>query len=92
MILRKPVVTEKSINEYKANKFVAFEVDVNANKISARKEFEDAYGMKVVDVKTTSRMGKYKRDRVSGRAIKLKDRKIMYFKIGANDKFDLLEK
>ncbi len=92
MILKKPVVTEKSISEYKNKKYVSFEVDVNATKTNARKEFETIYGMKVVGVKSTSRMGKYKRNRVSGNTIKLKDKKIMLFKLSEKDKFELLEK
>ncbi len=92
MILKKPVVTEKSITEYKTNKYVSFEVDVNATKTNAKREFESIYGVKVVEVKSTSRMGKYKRDRVSGNTVKHKDRKIMLFKLSEKDKFELLEK
>ncbi len=92
MILKKPIVTEKSISEYKNKKFVSFEVDVNATKVNARREFETMYGLKVVAVKSTSRMGKYKRNRVSGATIKLKDKKIMLFKLSEKDKFELLEK
>lgn len=88
-ILKKPIVTEKTLASYKADKKVAYEVTLNANKILAAKALENAFGVKVQDVKIINRVGKYKLDRRSRKLNKQKDMKIMIFKLSENDEIDV---
>jgi large subunit ribosomal protein L23 len=59
-IIRKPIITEKSMNEM-ANKKYTFIVDVHANKVQIRNAIEEVFGVKVEDVKTANILGKTKR-------------------------------
>ncbi|WP_234123265.1 50S ribosomal protein L23 [Clostridium hydrogenum] len=59
-ILRKPVITEKSMAEMANNKYT-FIVDVHANKPQIKKAVEEVFGVKVEDVKTANVLGKTKR-------------------------------
>lgn len=90
-IIKMPVLTEKSIAKYKNEKKVTFEVDVNADKNTATKALESSYGVKVVNVKTNSRMGKYKVNRLNRKLIKREDKKIMIFKLADANKIDIFD-
>ena len=59
-ILRKPVITEKSMSEMAEKKYT-FLVDVNANKCQVKKAVEEVFGVQVADVKTANYLGKTKR-------------------------------
>ncbi len=59
-IVRKPVITEKSMNEM-ADKKYTFIVDVNANKTEIKKAVEEIFKVKVDKVNTVRVMGKMKR-------------------------------
>lgn len=59
-IVRKPVITEKSMNEM-ADKKYTFIVDVNANKTEIKKAIEDVFKVKVDRVNTVRVLGKMKR-------------------------------
>ena len=59
-IIRKPVITEKSMAEM-ADKKYTFIVDVHANKCQIKRAVEEVFGVKVDDVKTANIMGKTKR-------------------------------
>lgn len=91
MIIRKPVITEKTIAMYKKFKKATFEVDGDANKIEASKALEGAYGVKVLDATVTNRLGKYKFNRLSRKLSKNQDRKIMTFKLSDKDKIEIFE-
>jgi len=88
-ILKRPIVTEKTLANYKKDKKVVFEVDVDTNKTEASKVLENIYGVKVVDVKVLNRLGKYKLDRRTRRMNKTRDRKIMIFTISEKDEIDI---
>ena len=62
-IIRRPLVTEKSMAETDIMKY-AFEVDANANKIEIRKAAEEIFGVKVMSVNTINMRGKKKRQGV----------------------------
>ncbi|MCD6309187.1 MAG: 50S ribosomal protein L23 [Candidatus Eremiobacteraeota bacterium] len=51
-IIRKPVITEKSM-VLAADNIYTFEVDMRANKIEIRKAIEDIFDVKVLKVNTT---------------------------------------
>lgn len=59
-IIRKPVITEKSMSEMTEKKYT-FLVDVNANKCQVKKAVEEVFGVQVADVKTANYLGKTKR-------------------------------
>lgn len=59
-IIRRPVVTEKSMADMTDKKYT-FIVDKNANKYQIRKAVEEVFGVKVLEIKTANIMGKPKR-------------------------------
>lgn len=59
-IIRKPIVTEKSMTEME-NKKYTFEVDKNATKIEIKSAIEEIFGVKVQRVNTMNMQGKLKR-------------------------------
>jgi large subunit ribosomal protein L23 len=59
-IIRKPVVTEKSMAQMGDKKYT-FIVDVHANKCQIKRAVEEVFGVKVDEVKTANIMGKMKR-------------------------------
>lgn len=60
-IIRRPIVTEKSTNLRESGNVIAFEVDVNANKIEVKKAVEDLFKVKVQEVRIANVRGKMKR-------------------------------
>lgn len=89
MKIKRPVITEKSLAQYKNNNKVTFEVSLDTNKIEASKMIEKLYGVKVLNVWTNSRLGKIKYNRLSRKKSKLSDRKFMTFELKKGDKIDL---
>lgn len=59
-IIRRPVVTEKSMADM-ADKKYTFIVDKNANKYQIKAAVEEVFGVKVLEIKTANIMGKPKR-------------------------------
>jgi large subunit ribosomal protein L23 len=59
-IIRRPVVTEKSMASMSDKKYT-FIVDVHANKTMVKKAVEDVFGVTVDEVKVMNIMGKNKR-------------------------------
>ena len=60
-IIRKPLITEKSNMMKESGNVVAFEVAMNSNKIEIRQAVEQAFKVKVKDVRTVIVAGKVKR-------------------------------
>ncbi|MGL4772786.1 MAG: 50S ribosomal protein L23 [Clostridium sp.] len=59
-IVRKPVITEKSMAAMAENKYT-FVVHISANKVQIKKAIEEVFGVKVANVQTIRTMGKTKR-------------------------------
>jgi large subunit ribosomal protein L23 len=59
-IIRKPVITEKSMNFIQDKKYT-FIVDIHANKVQIKKAVEEVFGVKVEKVNTLKTIGKTKR-------------------------------
>ena len=59
-IIRKPVITERSMSGIGENKYV-FEVQADANKVEIKKAIEEIFGVKVASVNTIKLPGKWKR-------------------------------
>ena len=60
-IIRKPLITEKSNLMKEIDNVVAFEVDMNSNKVEIKQAVEKAFNVKVQDVRTMVVAGKVKR-------------------------------
>ncbi|KAF1085221.1 50S ribosomal protein L23 [Sporotomaculum syntrophicum] len=71
-IIKKPVITEKSMGLVEENKYT-FIVDIGSNKIEIRKAVEELFNVKVDKVRTMRVKGKLKR--VRNRWGKTPDRK-----------------
>lgn len=61
LILKSPIVTEKSTVLKESENTVSFVVDKNANKVEIRKAVEDVLKAKVINVRTVNVAGKVKR-------------------------------
>ena len=59
-VIRKPVITERSMSGIADNKYV-FEVAPNAGKIEIKKAVEEIFGVQVASVNTVKLPGKWKR-------------------------------
>lgn len=88
-LIKRPVITEKTIRNYKDSKKVTFEVSMDANKLDASKAIQEIYGVKVLDTKVVNRLGKYKFNRLSRKLNKNKDKKIMVFTLSEKDEIDI---
>ena len=60
-VIKKPVITEKSMMKMQDNKTYVFEVDVSTNKTEVKKAVEEAFGVEVAKVTITNVKGKEKR-------------------------------
>ena len=59
-IIRKPVITEKTMTAMAENKYT-FIVHINSNKSQIKRAVEEVFGVKVASVQTIRTMGKTKR-------------------------------
>jgi large subunit ribosomal protein L23 len=60
-VLVRPLMTEKSMQQKEAHNMITFEVAVDANKVEIRHAVEKVFNVKVADVRTQAREGKWKR-------------------------------
>ncbi|OIO55416.1 MAG: 50S ribosomal protein L23 [Alphaproteobacteria bacterium CG_4_10_14_0_2_um_filter_63_37] len=60
-ILRRPIVTEKSLRGTEKNNQYTFEVSVDASKQEIRAAVEKLFGVEVISVQTRNRLGKVRR-------------------------------
>ncbi|MFI3228164.1 MAG: 50S ribosomal protein L23 [Clostridia bacterium] len=63
-IIRKPVITEKSMMGVAMSREYTFEVLRSANKVEIKKAIEEIFGVKVQSVNTINQVGKMKRQGV----------------------------
>lgn len=83
-IIRRPLVTEKSTGMKESGNVIAFEVDVNANKIDVRRAVEELFNVKVQEVRLFNVRGKVKR---MGRNVgKRRDWRKAYVRLKAGEK------
>jgi large subunit ribosomal protein L23 len=60
-VLLRPMMTEKSMQQKDDLNAVTFQVAVDANKVEIRQAVERVFNVKVADVRTANREGKWKR-------------------------------
>jgi len=60
-VVRRPLVTEKTVAKKEAERTLCFEVDPRANKVEIRSAVEKLFKVKVEDVRTSNFPGKLRR-------------------------------
>ena len=89
-VLRRPVLTEKTMNAAQRRNTYCFEVDPSANKIQIRAAVEGLFQVKVLDVRTMVRKGKTRMRRIpTGRPPRRPDRKRAFVRIAEGQSIDL---
>lgn len=87
-VIKRPLLTEKSMGLQEGQHTYCFEVNLAANKIEIKTAVEKMFGVKVVDVRTTILPGKVKR---FGRSVgKRANWKKAYVKLDAESKLDFV--
>jgi large subunit ribosomal protein L23 len=82
-------MTEKSMQQKDDLNAVTFQVAANANKVEIRQAVEKVFNVRVVDVRTANRQGKWKRmGRFEGRRA---DWKKAMVTLAPGDKIELVE-
>jgi len=89
-ILKRPIITEKSIKDA-SNGVFTFEVDRQANKDQIKQVVEAAYGVHVITVRTTTIAGKRYRVGRSRREMIGQNYKKARVQLQAGEKIDLFE-
>jgi len=83
-VIKRPIITEKGLDQKEDNSVLCFEVDVNANKRDVKTAVEKLFKVKVASVKTLSFFGKQRR---RGRYMGYKpDWKKAYVRLKAGEK------
>ena len=88
LILKKPVVTEKSTDMNQASKYV-FEVDVRANKMDVKNAVQSAFDVTVLKVNIMNIKGKKKR--FGPKIAKLPNRKKAIVTLSQGDSITIFE-
>ena len=87
-VIKRPLLTEKSMAASQHNNAYSFEVDGRANKLEIRVAIETIFDVKVVGVRTQTRQGKKRR--VRGRIGQDSPTKRAIVKLAAGDRIDLV--
>ena len=88
LVLKKPVVTEKSTEMNQSSKYV-FEVDVRANKMDVKNAVQSAFDVTVLKVNIMNIKGKKKR--FGPKITKMPDKKKAIVTLSANDSITIFE-
>lgn len=87
-VIKRPLLTEKSMAASQHTNAYSFEVDLGANKLEIRAAVEAIFDVKVVGVRTQVRPGK--KQRVRGRIGQEPPTKRAIVKLAAGDRIDLV--
>jgi large subunit ribosomal protein L23 len=88
-VLLRPLMTEKSMKQKDDLNAVTFQVQVSATKVEIRQAVEKVFNVKVTEVRTANRQGKWKRmGRFEGRRA---DWKKAVVKLAPGHKIELVE-
>lgn len=88
-VMKRPMLTEKSIVMREMHNQIVFEVDRRANKVEIRQAVERIFGVKVLDVRTANFEGKRRR---AGRLMtKRNDWKKAYVTLAPGEKLEIFE-
>jgi large subunit ribosomal protein L23 len=88
IVIRKPLVTEKTAWASATHNRYAFEIDTKAKKPDVRRAIETLYGVRVLNVAIQNRKGQLRRNRNG--TWKTSDTKRAIVKIHAEDRIELI--
>ena len=92
MNIIKPIITEKSISNYKKSRQATFQVKLDATKTQIKEAVESIYEVEVDSVNVINRLGKFKVDRMTKNLVrKKKDAKIAIVKLKEKNSIDLFD-
>ena len=91
-VVRRPLVTERSMRTLEQSNTYLFDVHPQANKIQIRNAIEKLFGVKVLSVNTLNVPGKAKWSRTGGqmRAFQHKARKKAYVRLAEGHSIELV--
>jgi large subunit ribosomal protein L23 len=89
IVIKRPIITEKSVQMYKDENKVTFAVALDVNVHKAKKALEDLFGVTVLKVWTHTRLGKPVTNRLTRKKSRRRSEKIMIFKLKKGDKIDI---
>lgn len=89
-VLKRPIITEKSMNETAKNKYT-FEVDKKATKGQIRSAVEETFGVEVVAIATTKTPGKKRRVGRMRREVEKPGAKKAFIEIKGGQKIEIFE-
>ncbi len=90
-IIRRPVVTEKSMRDSERLRTYTFEVDPSANKVEIRRAVEALFGVTVTNVNTMRVSGKARRRSYRHRTGRTAERKKALVTLAPGDSIDVVE-
>lgn len=91
IVLKRPIITEKSIQLYQEDNKVTFEVVLDANRDQAKKALEETFDVTVEKIWTHTRLGKVKQNRINRKKGRNPSKKIMIFQLKQGNKIDYFE-
>lgn len=89
-VIRKPIITEKSMQQAAANKYT-FEVDKNASKRDIARAVAKQFGVSVYRVTVMNKRGKTRRVRKTGKEITMPLQRKAVVTINPEQKIDIFE-
>lgn len=89
LLIKNPILTEKTMALAEEQNKYTFEVATAATKSSARKELEKLFGVTVKSIRSQNRLGKtYKYGKYRRSVGRKPAKKIMVFELNSGDKID----
>ncbi|MCS7317059.1 MAG: 50S ribosomal protein L23 [Candidatus Dojkabacteria bacterium] len=86
VIIKRPIITEKSLTLYRKYKIAMYEVDLTADKNSIKSAMSVLYpSIEIQAVRTTIRLGKIKYSRLNKSYYRTKHKKLAFIKIKKGD-------
>jgi len=91
-IIKKAVITEKTLQDASKANVYTFLVDTQANKNQIKVAIEEQFGVTVINIKTITILGKTKRKgQMRRNTVKTSSRKKALLKLKEGDKIELFE-
>ena len=90
IVIRHPLLSEKSMAQQKKTNTYVFAVESGANKLEIKYAVQTAYGVKVADVRTAIVKGKEKRGKNMMTMGRRKDWKKAYVKLAEGSRLDII--
>jgi large subunit ribosomal protein L23 len=89
VFIKTPVITEKSLKMAAENNAYTFEVSIDAEKVTAKRQLEQLFGVKVVKVQSNVKLGRKVNFGKARRQGQRSHRKVMIFTLAEGNKIDM---